>query len=505
MNRKQKLLINTVTSLLFQVTTVICGFILPRLIIKNFGSDVNGLISSINQFLALISFLDLGVGSVVQSSLYKPLALKDDKQISEVISSASKFFNKIAIALSVYILILFLVFPRFPHSSFDWKYIVGLIAVISISSFAQYYFGVVDRLLLNSDQRGYIQYITQIITLVLNTLICYFLIVQGYSIHIVKLSSSLIFLCRPIAVRVYVSRHYRINRKAKYDVEPIKQKWNGMSQHIASVVLDNTDTVVLTCLSSFSNVSIYSVYHMIVYGVKQLILSITNGVQALIGEMWAKQELEQLRSFFGKVEWLIHTGTVFVFGCMGLLIIPFVKLYTFDITDANYVQFAFSILIVTANALHCLRLPYNIMILAGGHYKQTQHNYVIAAIINIIISVLTVYFWGLVGVAIGTLIAMLYQTIWMAFYISQNLIKWPFKSFLKQVIVDAVSVLFIVLIGVFIDFDASSYLIWVLQAVKCCILVLFVISIINLIFYLPKIKGMIIVIKDKVSKENRIK
>ena len=71
MSRKKRLYLNTLTSLVFQVTTVICGFILPRLILKHYGSEVNGIISSINQFLVLISFLDLGVGSVVQSSLYK--------------------------------------------------------------------------------------------------------------------------------------------------------------------------------------------------------------------------------------------------------------------------------------------------------------------------------------------------------------------------------------------------------------------------------------------------
>ena len=62
------------------------------------------------------------------------------------------------------------------------------------------------------------------------------------------------------------------------------------------------------------------------------------------------------------------------------------------------------------------------MILAGGHYKQTQNNYIIAALINIVVSVLAVKKWGLVGVAIGTLIAMFYQTIWMAIYDSKNLI-----------------------------------------------------------------------------------
>ena len=117
-------------------------------------------------------------------------------------------------------------------------------------------------------------------------------------------------------------------------------------------------------------------------------------------------------------------------------------------TEADeYIQPLFAILIVVANAGHCLRLPYNIMILAGGHYKQTQRNYIIAAIINIVISIVAVKTWGLVGVAIGTAIAMFYQTIWMAFYDSKNLIKWPFTKFLKQIAVDFITVFFLHIIA----------------------------------------------------------
>ena len=66
-------------------------------------------------------------------------------------------------------------------------------------------------------------------------------------------------------------------------------------------------------------------------------------------------------------------------------------------------------------------MPYNILILAAGHYKQTQSNYIIAMILNIVVSIATVKMWGLVGVAIGTLIAMAYQTVWMANMIQRTL------------------------------------------------------------------------------------
>ena len=68
--QSKKLIKNTYTAIIYQVATLICGFILPRLILGNFGSEVNGLVNSITQFLQVIQFLELGVGAVVRTSLY---------------------------------------------------------------------------------------------------------------------------------------------------------------------------------------------------------------------------------------------------------------------------------------------------------------------------------------------------------------------------------------------------------------------------------------------------
>ena len=199
---------------------------------------------------------------------------------------------------------------------------------------------------------------------------------------------------------------------------------------------------------------------------KTIILSMTNGITSLIGELWAKQELENLKNLFGWIEWIIHTGTTYVFGVTAILIVPFVQVYTNGVNDANYIQPLFGALIVLANAGHCLRLPYNIMILAGGHYKQTQGNYIIAALLNIVISVLAVKSFGLIGVTFGTLTAMLYQTVWMAYYDSKNFIKWPFKNFIKQFMIDIVSFLMMYFATKIFVLYTVSYVGWILLAIE---------------------------------------
>ena len=495
--RKKLLAKNTVSSLIAQITALICGFILPRLFLQHFGSEVNGLVNSIMQFLSVISFLELGVGAVVQSSLYKPLAEKDNQKISKVMVSANKFFQRLAQILLIYVVVLMLVYPLIANQNFGFLYTATLIVAISISSFAQYYFGIVNSLLLNADQRGYIQYNAQTITIILNTLVCAIMISMNGTVQMVKLATSLIYLAKPLTLHFYVNRNYQIDWKIEYAEEPIKQKWNGVAQHIASVVLDGTDTIVLTIFSTLSNVSIYSVYFLVVKGVKTLFLSMTNGIQALIGELWAKQELKQLNEFFAWVEWVIHTGTTYVFSCTAALIVPFVQVYTFGIRDANYIQPTFAVLLTLANAMHCLRLPYNIMVLAAGHYKQTQKNYIVAAVLNIIVSVLTVKSLGLIGVAIGTLVAMAYQTIWLAVYDSKHFIFWSLRNVIKQFAIDVLSAALVIAVGCQMSLKEPSYISWILMAIKVSAVALIIIVGINSILYKNRVKQLFSKIRRK--------
>jgi len=211
MQRKKKLALNTFFSFLYRVCTIICGFILPRLILNNFGSDVNGLVNSISQFLGIISFLELGLGSVIQSSLYKPLAEKDNDGISGVVVSGQKFFSRIAVILLFYVGVLIVAYPFTVNKNFGFVFTATLIICISISYFAQYYFGLIFGLLLRADQKGYILYIIETSTLILNTVACFLLISNGAGIHIVKLTTSLVFVLRPILLSYFIKNVDYIN------------------------------------------------------------------------------------------------------------------------------------------------------------------------------------------------------------------------------------------------------------------------------------------------------
>ena len=223
-----------------------------------------------------------------------------------------------------------------------------------------------------------------------------------------------------------------------------------------------------------------------VFGINELVGSLTNGVQALLGELWARQEKTELTRTFEWTEWIIHTVTVFVFGCTTILITPFVQVYTKGVTDANYFQPLFGVSIALANMLSCLRDPYIMMVLAAGHYRQTQKSYIIATLINVVFSIVTVSQFGLIGVAIGSLMAMLYHMVWLAYYTMKNLLHQSFHGFFKQVFIDTMSFGLAAMLSQSFGLNAVNYFAWVVLAIKVAFVWLGVIIVVNFFFYHEK-------------------
>lgn len=491
MTRRKKLKLNTITSLIYQIVSLVSGFILPRLILKYYGSDVNGLLSSITQFLAMITLCECGVGAVVQSSLYKPIAENDEKEISRIYASAKKFFNKIALILLVYIFVLVIIFPKIINAQYGYVYTGILIIAISVSSFAQYYFGIVYKLIINAAQLVYIQMAVGIIALLLNIAASALLMINGFSIQVVKIVTSLIFLIQPITYWIVVRKTLVIDKKISYEEEPIKQKWNGFFQHVATVVLENTDVIVLTSLSSLSNVSIYAVYHLVTNGIKLAFVSLTTGMKSLLGDMYARNELEVLNKTFSYFEWLFHAIVTYIYTVAAVLIVPFVSVYTSSICDADYIQPLFGLLMCFAMMIYVIRIPYSYLVLAAGHYKQTQNSALIEAILNISISVTLVYKFGLIGVAIGTIIAMLYRTIYFAFYLQRNIIERSMKFFWQHVACDLISIILMIVSTTWIQISSICYSAWIIMAIKVSSICLIESICINCVFYKTECREMI--------------
>lgn len=172
-------LINIISSLTLQVVTVISGFIIPKIILTNFGSSVNGLVSSLNQFLSYITLIEGGITGVVLANLYKPLVDHDDKKISAVLVTAKKFFNKIGYLFIAYSMGVAVVYPILSKEGFSWPFVASLTVVLSLNLLIQYLFSLSFRVLLQADKKLYVISFTQIVITVCN-IVCAFLSVKIY-------------------------------------------------------------------------------------------------------------------------------------------------------------------------------------------------------------------------------------------------------------------------------------------------------------------------------------
>ncbi|EOU1756632.1 polysaccharide biosynthesis C-terminal domain-containing protein [Clostridium perfringens] len=502
MSRGKKLMLNTTSSIVLQLITVIVGFILPKLYLTYYGSEVNGLVSSITQYLGFISLAEFGVGAVTQSALYKPLAERNEDEISRIIISSERFFRKLGCVLLVYCLLLIFVYPYMIDDSFSWWFTTSLILAIVISTFAQYYFSMSYRLLLLADQLGYIQIGFQILTLIINTILNIMFVINGFSIQIVKLSTSIIFLLQPLGIHFYVKRHYKINKNIKLIEEPINQKWNGLAQHVAAVVVTKTDVAVLTFFS-LASVSVYNVYYIVVYGIQAIIESISNGIQSLLGNIYAKKEMDLLNKTFSLWEWSSHAIITFLYSCTGILIVPFVRVYTNGITDANYIVPVFATLLTVAYAFFCLRYPYTTMIKVAGHYKQTQMSCIIEAGINVIFSIILVCFWWISGVAVATLLAMIYRTMYCVFYLNKHILFRPIKYYFKNLAVDIMVVLICITATSWIQLGSITWISWIIMASKVSSICFIIMIVVNSIFYFNNMKSVGNILKKKLYINNK--
>lgn len=459
--RSKKALYNIFSSLVVQVIVVIYGFIVPKIIINNYGSSVNGLISSITQFLSYITLIESGFGPVVKSVLYKPLAKKNNDEINNILYVSEKFFRKIAYIFIIYIILLSVFYPMIVSREFGYIYTITLIIIISISTFAEYFFGMTYKLFLISDQKNYIISIIQIIIYIFSISLTIILAKLNVSIHLLKLILGIVFISRPLMQNYYVKKKYNISFKNVDKKYKLHKKWDGLSQHIASVVHNNTDVAMLTFFSSLSEVSVYSVYFMVVRGIRQLVQSFTGGIEASFGNMIAKKEISNLQKKFGMYEIIFYSIATIFYSTTMVLIVSFISLYTKNVVDANYIRPIFGYLIVMGEFIWTIRLPYSSIVLASGHFKETRKGAWVEAITNIIISLILVQKLGIIGVTLGTIISIGIRTIEFVVHANKYILFRNNIESIKKIILVVIETVIILLIGNVIPlFECSSYIYW---------------------------------------------
>lgn len=473
-----------------EIVALACGLILPRIVLLYFGSDYNGIVNSITQFLAFSTVLRSGIGAVTHVALYKPLAENNQDEISSVMVATKSFMNKIGLILAGGILVFALVYPFTVLDEFDYFFSFSLVIIIGISAFAENMFSIKYKILLQADQKYYIQIGAAIIAQVLATVISIVLIYMGQSIHVVKLGAALGQLSTPLLLNFYVKKKYTINWKAPANNTALKQRWDAFAHQLAVIINNNVDVVILTFVCTLSEVSVYTVYYMVVNNVSKLISGALSGIKPIFGDMMVRGENENLKKTFKMIEWGLFAGCTIIFTVTAVMLTPFVLLYTKGVTDANYDRFLFGVAMVIVSLMNILRIPYQAVVEAAGHFKQTRNGAFLEIILNILCSVVLAYFFGVIGVIIGTFVASIVRTTQFAWYSNVKILSMSLWRVIKNYIVYFTSLFGILLFFSKVkEIECNSYFEWVKVAIVVCAIIGISIMIVSAVFNSKEMKN----------------
>lgn len=467
MDRRQKRAkFNAATMLGNQFVATVCGMLIPWIMIDTFGSEAYGATTSIAQFLSYISILEGGIGRAARGELYKPLADGDTENISRVYLAIKRFFNRIGTVFCAYALILaFCYYDIADVGAFSRDYIFWLVIVMTIGKFAEFMGGYSNITLFNADQRQYVSNLTVIGTSLLNVLLVVILSRSGCDLLWVKLGSSLIFLIKPVIYTIYLKKHYTIVRTGER--AKLKNQWTAIGQHIAYFIQSNIAVFALTVFADLKTVAVYAVYHLVSFSLRNLVTSFGSGMEAMFGDMIAKNETEELKTAYKRYKWILTLLTLTLFGTAMVLILPFIKLYTAEVTDANYHQPVFAGVLLLGDALYCLTLPcYNLPI-AAGKLKESRTGAYGEAIISVVVSVALVFWNPLMGVGIGLLAAMLFKSLYLIAFSAKHILRVHSWRLLRDFFVTTLILTFMACAGIWISnyLSVDNYISWALHGV----------------------------------------
>ena len=204
---------------------------------------------------------------------------------------------------------------------------------------------------------------------------------------------------------------------------------------------------------------------LVVNAVNQLMTSFFNGLTAGFGEVIAKGEQSVLKKSYSSFEYMFFVILFVAVACMGALILPFISVYTMNMEDVQYVRPIAAALFTTLIFLQNIRIPAMTIICAAGHYKQTRHQAIAEAAINIIVSLALVWKWGMNGVLIGTVCSYGYRSFEMIDYTNRHLVRGTAGVSFSRIIRNAVAVAVLIVAGIhLIPQDMQSFVNWFLYA-----------------------------------------
>lgn len=479
---------NMFTGTIYFFLSTILSFISRTIFIKILGQTylgVNGLVSNV---LSMLSLAELGIGTAINFSLYKPLAEKDNEKISSLMI----FYKKAYAVIGVIVFIIGLLIISFSdyiikdsHNIKDIKLILFLnILNVSLSYFMTYKIG-----LITADQKSYKLSNINCVFMFLSTIsnIVILIITKSYILYIIV--GMLISIIQRVFINRKIDKLYPIlkiktsNKLKLDDLNEIKVNVRALILHrIGDFFIHGSDNLIISAFINIKLVGVYSNYTMLISMINKFIMIFFNSITASMGNfITIEKDYDRRISVFNTINFVSFWMYCVTSICILNLLNPFIEIW---IGESFLLNNNTLILIVLNYYLTGMRIPIAVVNSAAGIYDKDKYVSFAHAILNLLISILLVERLGIFGVLLGTFFSGILTSAWIKPYICYKyILNAPFKFYLKSYMLNFSIMIFTNLLTCiiirFLKISSSNLLLdFILQAISyfmICNIILFII------------------------------
>lgn len=433
-SRTKKSLKNVIFNLSNQFITIILSFISRTVFIRTLGIEYLGINGLFSDVLGMLSMADLGFNTAMVYSFYKPIAENNKDKIAALITFYRKVYNIIALVISIIGLSLtpfikYIVNIDKNIPMLEVYYIFALAGVI-VS-----YLYVYRTSIITADQKNYIVTRITIIINIIKTIsqIISLILFKNFIIYLV-INISFNILNNTIASHKAVTLYPYIKKRVSLPKSDITKIFTNLKSvfiyKISSVLLTATDNVIISTVVGTIAVGYYSNYLMVSNKINQIIALFFTSLTASIGNIIVKENATKRYEIFSIEQSISFIISGVVVPCFIILINDLVVVWLGSEYSLGYML---SIAMALNLYLSCVLQPLWSYREATGMYQKTKWVMFLAAICNIVLSLILGFLWGVIGIIFASAISRIITYVW---YEPKLLFKDYFERSSKYYFID---------------------------------------------------------------------
>ena len=424
MSKDSRIKNNLISSLVYQVVLISLSFLLPRLYLENFGSEVNGVLSTIKQIFTYLFLLEAGVGLATTQALYKRIGEMDYKSANEVLSATDSYYKRTGIIYLAIVLVIAVFYAYIIPTSIDSNVVFLIIILTALPALFSYFVQAKYRILMEVDGRKYVINNAETILQLASNAGKIIVLLLTDSLILIQLVYCIISLLQLSFLYFYAKSRYKswLNLKVKPDFEAISQKNSVLVHQLSGMVFNNTDVILISVLCDFKAVSIYAIYNIFFSQVQNFITTVVSSFAFALGQMF-HTDRERFDKLYNVYETFYIMATCIIYTLMAVFLLPLIQIYTSGINDAEYTNVFLVLLFALMNLIANVKLPSNLVIEYSGDFEKTRLYAIWEMVINITVTVAAVLYMGICGAILGTIAALLYRGIVTICYSNRNVLK----------------------------------------------------------------------------------